>query len=342
LILRLLTALLICVASLQAALAAETREITDMVGRRVTIPAKIERVYGSGPPPTLMLYAIAPELLIGLNVPMKGDDKSLIRKEARDLPALGSQAGGGRQLNPEEILAQHPDIVIAWADRLGDNSKTEESFARIKLPVVFIKLDTLSQYAQSFRFLGELFGRKAKGDELADYIDNALARVGKAVADIPAPQRLRVYYAESADGLATDCDKSFHAEPILLAGADNVYHCEQATHVGMEKIGLEQIIALQPDLILAQDRGFAASVADNEGWRNVKAVSERRIIAIPRAPFNWIDRPPSFMRALGIQWLANAFYPSRYPLNLNEETKKFYQLFLGVDLSDADVARVLR
>ncbi|QGM47889.1 ABC transporter substrate-binding protein [Methylocystis heyeri] len=337
---RLLAFFIFCLAAIAPALAGDTREIVDMIGRRVTIPAKIERVYGSGPPPTLMLYALAPELLIGLNTPMKGDDKRLIRKEARDLPALGSQSGGGRQLNPEEILAQHPDIVIAWADRLGDNSKTEESFARIKLPVVFIKLDTLAQYAQSFRFLGELFDRKAKGDELAAYIDGALARVQKAVADIPAQQRLRVYYAESADGLATDCDKSFHAEPIILAGADNVYHCEQATHMGMEKIGLEQIIALRPDLILSQDHGFASSVTGTEGWRNVKAVQERRILAIPRAPFNWLDRPPSFMRALGIQWLANAFYPTRYPLDLKDETKKFYRLFLGVEIDDADFARL--
>lgn len=321
--------------------AAETREVVDMAGRQVRIPAQVSRVYGSSPPATLAVYAIAPELLIGLNTPFKTDEKALLRKEVVDLPALGSQAGMGRPLNAEEVLSRKPELVIAWLGGLEDAAKTQESFAKLGLPVVFLKLDTLADYVQSYRLLGEVLGRKERGAALAEYIEGVLTRVAKAVGDIPAGKALRVYYAEGADGLATDCDKSFHTEPIRLAGGDNVYHCEQKSHMGMEKISLEQIISLQPQLILALDQNFAHSVASLESWRNVPAVKAGRIAAIPRAPFNWLDRPPSFMRALGVQWLANLFYPSRYPLDLKAETKNFYRLFLGVELSDADYARIL-
>ncbi|ARN83733.1 ABC transporter substrate-binding protein [Methylocystis bryophila] len=340
--LRLLVFLSLSVLSCATSRAGETREVVDMAGRHVRIPAQIGRVYGSSPPATLAVYAIAPELLIGLNTPFKTDEKALLRKEVVDLPALGSQAGMGRPLNPEEVLSRKPDLVIAWLDGLEDRAKTEESFAKLGLPVVFLKLDTLADYVPAYRFLGEVLGRKQRGAELADYLDDALTRVAKAVGDIPADKKLRVYYAEGPDGLATDCDKSFHAEPIRLAGADDVYHCEPKSHMGMETIGLEQIIALQPQLILALDPNFARSVASLESWRNVPAAKTGRVVAIPRAPFNWLDRPPSFMRGLGVQWLANLFYPSRYPLDLKAETKKFYRLFLGVDLSDADYARITR
>lgn len=324
-----------------AAFPAAGREIVDMAGRRVTIPDKISKVYGSSPPVTLLLYALAPEYMIGLNTPYATTEPKLLRQEIAALPALGSQSGMGRQFNPEEVLSRQPQLVIAWLDRFVDTAKAEVSFAKIGLPVVFIKLDTLAEYPAAFRFLGSLLDRREKAEELARYIETAQARVGKAVGDIPSTERIRVYYAEGPDGLATECDKSFHAEPIALAGGDNVRRCEQSTHMGMEKIGLEQIIALRPQLILAQDKSFARSVLRNDSWRNVPAVAQGRVVYVPHAPFNWLDRPPSYMRALGVQWLANLFYPSRYPLDLNAEAKRFYKLFLGVEIDDADIARIM-
>ncbi|MBG0809353.1 ABC transporter substrate-binding protein [Methylosinus sp. H3A] len=338
---RFLCALLALLALAAPARAGETREITDMAGRKIVIPADPKRVFGAAPPIAVTLYAIAPERLIGINVPMRGDEKSLYRKEAADLPVLGSNAGMGRQLNLEEIAAMRPDLIIAWLGFYQEKARVVESFAKIGVPVIFLKLDNLDDYAEAFTFLGRIFGREAKTNEMAAYIRDALARVRKATADIPPAERLRVYYAESADGLATDCDKSFHTEPIVIAAGDNIYHCEQNSHIGMEKISVEQIVALAPSLILAQDKTFAGLAKTSAQWRNVEAVKTGRIVTVPHAPFNWLDRPPSYMRALGIQWLANLFYPARFPIDVKAETQKFYRLFLGVDISDADYARIM-
>jgi iron complex transport system substrate-binding protein len=319
----------------------DAREIIDMAGRHVTIPDRITRVYGSSPPATLAIYALAPEAMIGLNTPYQIGEQSLLRKEIESLPSLGSQAGFGRTLNPEEVMSRHPDLVIAWLDRFVDNAQAEAKFGKMGLPVVFVKLDTLGDYPATFRFLGVLFERNEKAEALAAYIEEAQARVKRAVGDVPPAQKARVYYAESPDGLVTDCDKSFHAEPINLAGGDNVYHCEQATHMGMEKISLEQIIGFRPDFILSQDKSFSTSVAANPAWRNVPAIKSGKVFYIPHEPFNWLDRPPSYMRALGVQWLANLFYRERYPFDLAAETKRFYRLFLGVEISDTDVDHIL-
>jgi iron complex transport system substrate-binding protein len=338
---RFLYALLAQLALVAPSWSADTREIIDMAGRKVAIPANPERIFGAAPPIAVTLYAIAPERLIGINVPMRGDESSLYRKEAIDLPVLGSNAGMGRQLNLEEVASFHPDLIVAWLGHYQEKARVVESFAKIGVPVVFLKLDTLDDYADAFVFLGRIFGREAQAAEMSAYIRDSLARVRKATADIPPSERLRVYYAESADGLATDCDKSFHTEPIVLAAGDNIYHCEQRSHVGMDKIGVEQIVALKPALILSQDKKFAAYAKHSALWRNVDAVQTGRIVSVPHAPFNWLDRPPSYMRALGIQWLANLFYPTRFPLDLKAETKKFYKLFLGVELLDADFERVM-
>lgn len=328
-------------ASAISARAGETREITDMAGRKVVAPAHPARIYGAAPPVTHTLYALAPELLIGLNLPFRGDEKPFLRKEAADLPALGSLAGMGRELDLEEVARRRPDLVVAWLGHFMDVEKAERVFGKIGVPVVFLRLDTLDDYSKAFLFLGDLLGREAKAAEFARYIDGALARLRKTAAAIPPDQRARVYYAESPDGLATDCDKSFHSEAIALASGDNVHHCEQTSHMGMEKIGLEQIIALRPQFIVAQHKGFGETAKSNVQWRNVEGAKDGRILFVPHIPFNWIDRPPSFMRALGAQWLAHRFYPTLYPFDLRAETKSFYRLFLGVELSDADIARIV-
>ncbi|PPQ40473.1 hypothetical protein SAMN06265338_102217 [Rhodoblastus acidophilus] len=127
-----------------------------------------------------------------------------------------------------------------------------------------------------------------------------------------------------------------------MAGGENVHHCQQSNHGGGEAGSLEQVIAYKPDFILAQDRQFVASALEQPVWRNVPAISAHAIAFAPRLPFNWGDRPPSFMRAIGVQWLANLLYPELFPLDLRAETKRFYKLFLNVDLSDANLDDILR
>lgn len=77
-------------------------------------------------------------------------------------------------------------------------------------------------------------------------------------------------------------------------------------------------------------------------WQGVKAVKDGRIYLVPRWPHNWIDRPPSVMRVMGVRWLTNLFYPKAYPLDLRRETREFYKLFLGVSPSDADLDRLFK
>jgi len=321
-------------------LTAQAREIIDMAGRKVTVPNHITRVYGSAPPLNVLLYALAPDTMISVSFPFTDDDKRYISPKVAALPVLGGVIGMGQQMEPETVKAAKPDIALAWKSPFTDQKKIEETFARIGLPVVFVSMDTLDEWPAAITFVGKLLGREAKAKPLADYVSQSLQKVGKAVAAIPENKRVRVYYAESGDGLATDCHRSFHTEPIELAGGYNVYRCEPKSHMGLERVSPEQILAFNPQIILAQDSAAIATIKSDPRWKNVQAVQDGRIYAIPRSPFSWLDRPPSFMRALGIQWLANLFYPEAFPLQVHRETRAFYKLFLGADLNHDDMERI--
>ncbi len=323
---------------------AQSREITDMAGRKVTLPDAIARPFGAAPPLTALLYALAPETVRALNMPFTPGSEAYLLPGVADLPVLGSAMGHGKQINPEALLALRPDVALAWKNQNSDLAMDgiEAPFRKAGVPVVYIKLDTLADWPPAFEFVGRLLGREARGKALADYIRQAMARVDKAVAGIPAGQRVTVYYAETPDGLATDCHQSFHAEAIELAGGYNVHRCVLKTMVGQERVDMERVLLWNPRFIVAQDPLFIARAASDARWSRIAAFKAGHVLDVPRKPMNWLDRPPSFMRALGIQWLAAAFYPDRYVQDMRAETRAFYRLFFGVELGEPELSALLK
>jgi iron complex transport system substrate-binding protein len=161
------------------------------------------------------------------------------------------------------------------------------------------------------------------------------------MSKIPAERRLKTYYAEEANGLSTECDDSIHAELLKLAGDGNAHRCHTTSHIGMEKISLEQVKLYNPDVIVAQEKVFFDRVLKDPAWHTVKAVREGRVYLAPRVPFNWFDRPPSFMRILGLRWLMNSLYPDEYQIDIVKEARDFYKLFLDVDVRDDEMRNVI-
>ena len=325
-----------CAAPLQA------MDITDMAGRAVTIPDASTKVFCSTPPTLLLLYALDPSLAAGLNFAFTGRETTYLRPEFLNLPVLGGWFGQGQTPNLESVMAANPDFILTWSWR---TSAVEEVVAKtaktINLPVVYVRLDSLEDYAQAFEFLGRILHREARGQALALAARRMVAEVESVVAAIPKKERVSVYYAQGMDGLKTECDTSVHAELINLAGGRNVRSCKARDAYGMESVGIEEVLCADPDVILAKERPFAQAARTSPVWNHLRAVRDGKVFSIPTTPFNWFDRPPSFMRILGLCWLTNKLYPERYPKDMIAEAKAFYRLFLNVDLDDAQARAVL-
>jgi len=320
----------------------QAMDITDMNGRSVTIPDASTKVFCASPPALYLLYALDPSLAAGLNFPFTGQETTYLRPEFLNLPVLGGWFGQGQTPNLESVMAAKPDFILAWSWRTSAINDVIEKTARtINLPVVYVRLDTMEDYAQAFEFVGRILHREARGQALAQATRRMVAEVDPMVAAIPREKRVPVYYAQGLDGLKTECDTSVHAELINLAGGRNVRSCAARDVYGMESVGIEEVLGADPDVILAKEKAFAQTAPANPVWKQLRAVRDGRIVTIPEKPFNWFDRPPSFMRILGLCWLTNKLYPERYPKDMIAETKAFYRLFLNVDLDDAQAREVL-
>jgi len=322
--------------------AISAREITDMAGRKVEIPEKIIKVYGVSPPANYMVYSIDPALVAAVNYPARDEEKTILKPEYRNLPVAGGIYGQGRSLNMETLVTLKPDIVLFWAWKdNGINAQYAEKMKNAGIPAVFLDLDRLEVYPRAYRFLGDILGRKERGELLARYAEESMKSVSAAVSGISEKEKISVYYAEGADGLSTERSSSIHAELVGLAGGRNVHQGEAADHYGMEKISIEQVLLYDPEIIIAQEKGFLDSVYQDSRWQSVKAVKNRRVYLIPRIPYNWFDRPPSFMRFMGLKWLANIFYPQKFHIDPVVETRKFYRTFFDVELKDNQAKEIL-
>ena len=84
---------------------ASALEVTDMAGRKVVIPEKIERVFGSAPPLNVLLHAVARDRMIGLSFKIEEPAKKFFPAQLQTLPIAGGIFGLGQKMNPETVLA---------------------------------------------------------------------------------------------------------------------------------------------------------------------------------------------------------------------------------------------
>lgn len=324
-----------------ASLSTQAIEITDMTGRRVEVPDSVDRVFAVAPPVVPLVYALDPSKLVSLNFPFGPKDAPYVSPEVEDLLIVGRYTGEGLPPNPELLAKTAPELSIAWDMPFIDAKQVEETFQRLGTPGLFVHLEHLADYPAALELVGEAIGEQARAAELASEIRSVMARVERAVGPVPEAERKRVYLAEGPEGLLTECQDSFHAEVIGLAGGVNVMDCETKVMCGREKVTLEQIEALDPDVILTDSPKFFATAKTDAAWGALRAVREGQLYLAPSTPFKWLGRPPSFMRAIAMQWLANLLYPERFPWDAETEVRAFYARFLGLEPEIVDVRAIL-
>ncbi|MFA6760060.1 MAG: ABC transporter substrate-binding protein [Sulfuricurvum sp.] len=318
------------------------KEITDMIGRSVIVPDKPKKTYAPSPYGAYALYALDPTLLVGWIFDIDKEDYQFLHPTMQNLQTIGRLLGAGQNANLEVLLSKNPDLILMWKHSNEFTQKEEEMLRVLNAPYIFALEEEITDYPQIFRFLGKALSREDRGKELATYAEDLFSRVQQTVTSIAVEKRARVYYAEGVDGLATECDDSIHVHLLKIAGDVNIHRCSTTSHKGFEKISMERVLEYNPDVILIQDEIFFRDIYNSALWSQLDAVKNRRVYLIPRAPFNWFDRPPSFMRIMGLEWLMHTIYPDEYSLDLQSRTREFYKLFMGVDLSQAQLDHVLK
>lgn len=324
----------------------ETREITDMAGRKVTVPAAedIESVFSTGPVAAIFMYMVAPDKLLGWNYELNDVEKSIILEKYHDLPNFGM----GDAINYEAVIAANPTIALNCG-KINDAmvSDCDALSKSLGIPVIAVDNEP-NNSAEAFRFMGELLGVEDHAEELAEYSEKIFTDIA-SLADIPEDEKVSVYFGNGEDSLETAPRGSQHAQILDAVNVTNVADLELGDGSRVQ-ISAEQLLAWNPDVIVvngepkADKSGNSAAedILSNPDYASLKAVQDNKVYGTPNAPFSWVDRPAGPNRLIGMRWLSAVVYPEYIKCDVNEEIREFFNLFYHVDLSDEQLENVLK
>ncbi|MDY6911670.1 MAG: ABC transporter substrate-binding protein [Chloroflexota bacterium] len=308
-----------------------TRPIIDMKGRRVEIPAQLNRVVSVFPYVTFTMLALGGEdILAGVDT-ASSENANLaeIYPKVTEIPAVGSAFN----VNKESVLLANPDIVLTviW-DR--DPDKTQ---SMIGVPVVCVDLN---YYKESINFIARVIRAQDKAKEFTSYYDTKMAYIADNLSDVPQDKKTKVYIAGGKGMLSTfGKESTWHYE---IGDACGVNVAEDVTGGGSHEVSMEQVLIWNPDVVIL-DKSCGDSIEailSDTRWQSINAIKSKRIY---RAPDGFLDTwgRPHMESALARVWLADKLYPDKLEVNTVEEARDFYSKFYGITLSDQEIEKIL-
>jgi len=316
------------------------RVFVDSAGRRVELSERVDRIYAAGPPASILVFAIAPDKLIGWTSAWREAERPFIARRYADLPTLGRLTGRGNTANVEVVLQAKPDFIIDY----GTVSPTIASLAdRVQqqtgIPYVLLDGD-FDRMAEAILEVGRIANEEKRATELARYAQDTVSDINRRMSKVPANRRPRVYYGRGPQGLNTGLASSISAEFIEQLGAINV--AAELGRGGLVQVSIEQVLRWNPDFVITIDPNFHAAARSHPIWRELPAIKTGRIHLAPNVPFGWIDFPPSINRLIGLRWLARILYPDAFPEDLRPIVRDFYTRCYHQAPTEAQLDALLR
>ncbi|HVP15402.1 MAG TPA: ABC transporter substrate-binding protein, partial [Terriglobales bacterium] len=317
--------------------------VVDAAGRTVELAQSPQRivVIGRGPYMALDLLYLFPGVsrrLVGLET--RGGSGSDF------LPLVDSsfaRKAGLTSPGPEQIAALHPDLVLMKANTA---EATGATLAEVRVPIVYLGLETPEQFDRDVANLGTLLGQPGRAREITAYYHSRLARIRQGWRNVPEERRPRVLVAEynergGAAAVRVPARPWMQTIEVEAAGGRPVWLDSAEPTNGWTITNLEQIARWDPDAIvlviwhtLDPARVLARLAADPQ-WRALRAVRTGRLHAFPADVYGWDTPDPRWL--LGMTWMAKTLYPDRFrSLDVGREVHDFFATLYG--MSDRAIA----
>ncbi len=312
---------------------AETFVFTDDCGRKVEAPKHAEKLVPSGPLSQIILYAIAPESIVGLASRYGSAAEGIIPQEHISLPYFG-QLYNTANLNVEALAAAGPELIVDIGRTMDSSAEDLDMLQETtQIPSVFVSA-SLKDMPTTFRRLGELLGREEKAEQLAAFCERVYGRT-LAIMEQVGDQKIRALYSLNMNGLSVLAKNSYHSELIDML-TDNVAVVDIPSSKGSgNEVTMEQIALWNPDFILFAPDSVYDTAREEEIWCEMEAVVNGNYIKVPEGPHNWMGTPPAVQRYLGMIWLTAVLYPQYCDYDVKAEILEYYRLFYNCNLTEA-------
>jgi iron complex transport system substrate-binding protein len=262
--------LLVCTLSVpHAALYAQTSiNITDVLGRRVSLNGIPQRIVSLAPSFTEILFAIgAGPQVVGVT------EYCNYPPEAASRTKVGGFSG--ITVNVEQIVVLKPELVIVSGDM---HERIIALLDGLGIKSFAVEPSTFAQVYTSIETIGRLTGHES---DAARVVADMRAKITRAQARRGTRERPTVFWELTDDPLMSTGGGTFINEAISLAGGKNIFEdlSEQ-----WPMVSSEQVLLRRPAWILAGDDHGASidpqALARRPGWSALPAVRDKHIALV--------------------------------------------------------------
>lgn len=307
--------------------------ITDALGRTVKLDKVPQRIALTGRAFFMVLNALyffpdAPRRVVGM--------PDITQSRNDFYPVVDTYLNQkkffqGNDAGPEQVAPVQPDVVLMKST----NVKIGQAFEQVKIPVVYVDLETPEQYTRDLAILGQVMGAPERAKEIDTYYKAQVERVTsqtKNLKESDKPRVLLLQYSERGGTVAFSIPPNAWMQTLLveMAGGRAVWK-DNPNQSGWTTVNLEQIAAWNPDIVFvvfygSNSKEAVAKIKADAKWQALAAVKQNKIYGFPGDFYTW-DQPDTRW-GLGLLWLATKIHPTLFrDVNINQEIIKFYALY---------------
>lgn len=261
---KLINKILICcffqITLMAPALYAQAVTVTDIVGRKVTLPGPAKKIIlGEGR--SLLTLSLLDPNPVGLVVGWTGDfaksGGNLYDEYLKKFPGMAKipQIGGnGKEtVSTEKIIALKPDLAIFGSGSHGPDAKSADVIRQLEaagIPIVFIdfRLHPFKNTLPSMALLGKVLGREKKANEYIAFYKSHMDGLAKVLRGQKF-ERPKVYMEMIRGQAIGSPGKGNLGEFIDFAGGHNIGTDVLPGEVGT--LNMEYVISQQPAVYIA-------------------------------------------------------------------------------------------
>ena len=272
---------------------AETRQVFDEAGRKVTLPLKIERIVSLAPNLTEIVYAVG------------AGDRLVGNTEYCDYPAEAkSVAKIGDTMHPsvERIIALKPQVVlVSTASQLEAFTKQLD---QQRIAVYVTNPGSLDEIFHSITVLGGMFGHSEQAAQVATDLRKRTEAVEARISQL---KPVSVFYQVAGEPLYTIGRDAYLTDLVRRAGGVSV-----TTDVpgAFPRYSDEAALAARPEAIILPTGGSMGTANSSIAapLRNSPAVRNNRVYKLND---DHLSRPgPRLVD--GLEEMARALHPEAF------------------------------
>lgn len=338
---------------------ATTREVTDLVGRKVTVPVHPSRLAAMTGPSYEMVFMLGGQDRIAMTKSGHTTNYPLALLTNPDLANYANVgANPSSSVNIEDYLNNNVDMAIYY-----DNDNELKKFETVGIPAIVLTLNTslldsvekvqaqtLDEYIYNSTIAVKTLADILGGDSVQEakdweaYCTEKLTMIYERTNKLSDAERKSVYWGNTwGENILASYPITNRYYEIWLCGGK--LYGPEAGNGNFPEVTQEQLFDWDPEIIFVDNHGNYPELVIKDMYKkqsiyaNLSAVKNKQLYRIPAGVF-FLDKGTT--TTLMMVWMATIIQPELFSdINIIEEIKYYYQEFYEYSLTDEQAQKVL-